>query len=1055
MTQPRRSRLALLCLVLFFAHLSTPPSFAERPPLKIYSASEGLANESVNKIVRDSRGFLWFCTAEGLSRFDGYRFKNYTQEQGLPHRNVNDFLETRDGVYLVATSVGISVFNPNGRAYRWNILESKLEQTSADAPLFQTFFPQQRTVNQSTTFLSLAQDRKGAIWAGTSNGLFQVQKIGDRWEIHEFEFEDWKGNGIGFSGLLPDSVGGIFIGSSAGVYRVSPNGDVKRLNDNAAASIFQDRDGNLWIDSALGLCVFSIQGDALRLLKTFSQKDGLPPHAIHFCTTQTSDGRIFVGFEYGLSEFLTQAKEGEPRFRILAVEKINALAEDPGGNLWVGTDSKGAWKLAHNRFSIFGEQDGLSPSDEIMSVFPDKQGGVFVASRPNKLSHLENGHFETLTPMGLTQRSWGWHYLDLLSKDDEWWIPAIDGWLRYPKIAKFGDLARTSPKRAYTSADGLFSSETFNQFEDSRGDIWICVIGSIENTLLRWERNTGRLIPYTGADGLPIRNGPLSFAEDSHGSVWFGYYFGGLTRYREGKFRLFTEQDGMPRSQVIDLLADSSGHLWIATSGRGLLRLDETNSDAPVFKSLSTANGLSSNQPICLTEDKYGRVYVGTGRGINRIDKNGNVKIFTQEDGLPSNYVTRTTADKNGNLWFVTSNTLVRLEPGPDQDSTPPAVLIDRVLVNGVPQRISELGENETKPLELESSQRQIEVDFFALSFGAGENIRYQYRLDSEDWSTPTRQQTLNLDLAPGKHSLLVRAVGTDGFTSETPAVASFTILPPIYLRPWFICLVILISGAVLYLFYRYRTSRLLEVNSALAEANRAEEALRRSREERLVELERVRERIATDLHDDIGSSLTQIAILSEVAHQQAGGDGNNGSEPITRIISVSNELVDTMSDIVWAINPKRDHLSDLLQRMRRFASDVFTARQIAFNFQAADSHRDLELGANIRREVYLIFKESVNNIVKHSGCTRADIEFRIEDDWLVLKISDNGNGFKIAPTKNDDLMEITTLGGNGILNMRRRAREMGGTFDIKSDPAEGTATTLRMRISQQPPDSL
>lgn len=1052
MTQRRKTRLALLCLVLSLALTSPSAGLAERPPLKIYSASEGLANESVNKIVRDSRGFLWFCTGEGLSRFDGYRFKNYTQEQGLPHRNVNDFLETREGTYLVATSVGISVFNPDGRAYRWNILEAKLEQTSDEPPLFRTFIPQPGTVRQSTTFLTLTQDRHGTIWAGTSNGLFQVTKVGDRWEVHEFELEDWKGKEFGYAGLLPDSTGGIFIASTAGIYHVSQNGNSKRLHKNAAASIFQDRDGKLWVDSELGLTVFSFENDSLKLEKTFSQKDGLPPHAIHFCTTQTSDGRIFVGFEYGLAQFMTQAKEGEPRFRILAVEKINALAEDAGGNLWVGTDTKGAWKLAHNGFSIFGEQDGLSPSDEIMSVFPDKQVGVFVTARPNKLSHFEDGRFETVTPKGLAQRSWGWHFLDLLSKDDEWWIPAINGWLRYPRIATFGELARTPPKKVYTSADGMFSSEAFNQFEDSRGDIWICVIGSMESTLQRWDRQNAKLIPYTSADGLPIHNGPIAFAEDSHGSVWFGYYFGGLARYRDGKFRLFTERDGMPRSQIMDLLADSSGRLWIATSGRGLLRLDDTSSDAPVFNSLSTANGLSSNQPVCLTEDRFGRIYVGTGRGINRIDQNGNVKIFTQEDGLPSNYVTRSAVDKNGNLWFVTSNTLIRLEPAPDPASPPPAVLIDRVLINGVPQRISELGETETQPLELESVQRQIQVDFFALTFGAGENTRYQYQLDGQDWSTPTQQQTLNLDLASGKHSLLIRAVRTDGVTSESPAHASFTILPPIWLRLWFICLAVLISAAVLYWFYHYRTTRLREVNAALAEANRAEEALLRSREERLVELERVRERIATDLHDDIGSSLTQIAILSEVAHQQAGGDGN-GSEPITRIISVSNELVDTMSDIVWAINPRRDHLSDLLQRMRRFASDVFTARHIAFNFRAAEPQLDLEIGANVRREVFLIFKESVNNIVRHSGCTHADIEFRIEDDWLVLKVGDNGKGFEFVSSEGGVPAELTSLGGNGILNMRKRAREMGGSFEIKSDPGAGTTTTLRMRISQQSAD--
>ena len=304
-------------------------------------------------------------------------------------------------------------------------------------------------------------------------------------------------------------------------------------------------------------------------------------------------------------------------------------------------------------------------------------------------------------------------------------------------------------------ADGLFTNSISNQFEDSRGDIWI----TQGENLIRWERQTGRMIPYTHGDGLPLGNGAITYSEDSHGNMWFGFYFGGLARYRDGKFQLFTEDEGWPTSQVGDLLTDSRGRLWVATSGHGMFRVDDTEADRPVFKNYSTANGLSSNHPICLTEDRFGRIYIGTGRGINRIDRDGSVKVFTQEDGLPSNYITRCAADKNGNLWFVARNTVVRFVPEIEQTTSPPPVFIDRILVNGVPQNISQLGETETRPLELESTQRQIQVDFFALTFGAGENIRYQYRLDEQDWSAPIKQQTLNLDLAPGKHSLLVRAI--------------------------------------------------------------------------------------------------------------------------------------------------------------------------------------------------------------------------------------------------------------------------------------------------------
>ncbi len=1060
----RLKRYTMFFLALALVLTCALSSRAERPPFKVYTTAEGLAHDSINRIVRDSHGFLWFCTADGLSRFDGYRFKNYTQDQGLPHRNINDLLETRDGAYLVATSGGVAVFNPLGKAYRWNLPESKLEQTGNEPPMFQTFVPQIMGSGQTTGNLTLAQklttkiyclaqDRQGRIWGGTSSGVFQIKVSGDGLTFQEVEVEGWKDYVLPCSAMLADAEGGLFVCTEAGVFWVSPAGNLSKLIDVPSRSIIQAQDGKLWVDAFTSVKVFSFANHQLNLLHSYSQKDGFPAGADHFVIKERSDGRIFVGFEYGFSEFLPNAKEDEPKFRIFAVEKINAMAEDGAGNLWIGTDTKGAWKLGTTGFTIYSEQDGVSPSDEIMSVFADRQGGVYTVTRPNKLSHLMGEKFEIIAPFGLLRRSWGWHFLDLVSQDGEWWIPAENGLRRYPKIARFTDLARTPPKRVYTIADGIFSNVIFNQLEDSRGDIWFSIAGA-HDLLLRWERKTDKVIPYTTRDGLPGGNGPISFAEDAHGNMWFGYYFGELVRYRNGKFQLFTEKDGLPFSQVGDLLTDSQGRLWIATSGHGLFRLDNTEDDNPVFHSVSTANGLSSNHPLCLSEDRFGRIYVGTGRGINRIDRDGSIKVFTQEDGLPGNYITRAAADKNGNLWFVTRNTVVRFVPEEEKATTPPPVFIDRIIVNGVLQKISELGETEIRPLELESAQRQIQIDFFALTFGAGENIRYQYQLDEQEWSRPTKEQTLNLNLASGSHNLQIRAVTSEGKVSETPARVRIKILPPLWLRWWFISLVILLVAAILYAFYRYRTARLREVNAALAEAQRAEEALGKAREERLIELERVRARIATDLHDDIGSSLTQIAILSEVAHQQAGGDDStNGASPIARITNVANELVDTMSDIVWAINPKKDHLSDLLQRMRRFASDVFTARRIAFQFRAPDPERDLELGANVRREVFLIFKESINNILKHAACTQAEIDFRLEDDWLVLKVSDNGKGFESALAAAGTPIQVTTRGGNGIPSMRRRAEEMGGKFEIVSAPDEGTTTTLRILITQPAPE--
>jgi signal transduction histidine kinase len=211
-----------------------------------------------------------------------------------------------------------------------------------------------------------------------------------------------------------------------------------------------------------------------------------------------------------------------------------------------------------------------------------------------------------------------------------------------------------------------------------------------------------------------------------------------------------------------------------------------------------------------------------------------------------------------------------------------------------------------------------------------------------------------------------------------------------------------------------------------------------RAREERLVELERVRRRIAADLHDEIGSSLTQISILSEVAQRQGEDAMPELSRPLATIAASSRELVDSMSDIVWAINPERDHLSDLTQRMRRLAADAFTAGNTAFTLDLPSSEREVALGANVRREVFLIFKETVTNIVKHAACSEVAIQLAVEGGVLRLEIRDNGRGFDpLIPTD-----------GHGLTSLRNRAAALQGSLAIQSAHGAGTTVTLQLPIT-------
>ena len=409
-------------------------------------------------------------------------------------------------------------------------------------------------------------------------------------------------------------------------------------------------------------------------------------------------------------------------------------------------------------------------------------------------------------------------------------------------------------------------------------------------------------------------------------------------------------------------------------------------------------------------------MYFGTARGLDQLDlQTKRVRHYTKADGLASSAVTVAFRDRQGALWFGTDLGLSRLVPGPDPPQQPPPILISALRIAGNSQPISALGETEVSGLVLSPAQNQLSIDFVGLGFGAGQGLKYQYKLvgANNEWSAPTEQRTINYaSLSSGRYQFQVRAVTSDGSISPTPATITFTILPPIWQRWWFITLVVLTLGLAAAAIYRYRVRR-------------------------LIELERVRTRIAADLHDDIGSGLSRIAILSEVARHQVSVEAPVG-EPLAVIATASRDLVDSMSDIVWAINPNKDHLRDLIQRMRRFASDLFTARKVEFTFSAPVEEQALKIGADLRRQVFLIFKEAVNNIARHSACTNAEIELWIESKWVIVTVADNGAGFDPS-----DISE-----GHGLESMRARAKELSGELQIISNAGGGTTIRLKVPLS-------
>jgi ligand-binding sensor domain-containing protein/signal transduction histidine kinase len=1035
---------------------------AEQLPIKIYTTADGLARDSINRIVRDSRGFLWFCTPEGLSRFDGYTFTNYTTAQGLPHRSVRDLLETRNGVYWVATGDGLCRFNPKGRPL--SVVRGPLPTTqdnnqqttdnrlrTTGQSLFSVYHPGESPEARSVT--ALYEDHTGTVWVGTWDGLFRLEPSEGqvKFQAVDLGMPRETGDDRLVETLLEDRQGVLWVGTrGSGLYRRWPDGRVEHytaqhgLPSNRVHALLEDRDGRFWVATTGGLCPLRIlsvvrgpwsvakdnkqrttnngQRTNSVVARVYTTKDGLPDNWINLLF-QSSDGHIWIGSSTGLTELIPTAQDGDPQFRThstaqgLSDTKIEALAEDRDGNLWIGTASGGAMKLARNGFTTYSQADGLGEGG-VASIFEDQAGELCVITKDKSgkifILRFDGKRFSAIRPdfpKRITYFGWGWNQIGLQDRAGEWWIATGQGLCRFPKVSRVEDLAHTRPKALYTIRDGLIVDNVFRLFEDSRGDIWINTISMSKSGVTRWERATGTFHSFSEAEGMP----PLwahAFCEDASGNIWVAYA-GGLVRYRAGRFRVFTTGDGLPANSIGGLYLDHAGRLWIATDSGGVSCLDDPNADRPRFVTYTTTHGLSSNQTWCLAEDRWRRMYIGTGRGVDRLNpETGQIKHYTTADGLARGYPVAVFRDRQGALWFGTDRGVSRFMPESDPPPSPPLIRISGLRIAGELYPVSELGETDVSTLRLGPTENQLQIDFSGLRFGLGETLRYQYKLEGadRDWNALTDQRTVNYaKLSPGTYRFVVRAVNSDGTLSPTPATVTFTILPPIWQRWWFLVLAAMVVGFVAYFIYRVRVAR-------------------------LIEMERVRRRIATDLHDEIGSNLSLIAMIGEVANRHVPPDDSQMAGWLSLMASTSRETVDSMSDIVWAVNPQKDSLSDLTQRMRRVADDNFTARNITFQFSAPGRETDIKLGAETRREIFKIFKESVNNIVRHAECTQAAIEFQVEHGWLVLKLSDNGQGFDL-----DRASE-----GNGLMSMRRRAKNLGGELKVISQPGSGTTVVLR-----------
>jgi ligand-binding sensor domain-containing protein/signal transduction histidine kinase len=1011
----RKAAVNCLCVPL----IAWMAASAAQLPVKTYTTADGLARNTIECIVQDPRGFLWFCTTDGLSRFDGYTFTNYGTEHGLPNRAVTSLLISRRGIYWVGTWAGLFRFDPNSS------LPQKFDAVRFGSGEF------------TQHVAALVEDRVGTLWVATNGGLYRL-KGGKAAESVDVGIPAAVTGTQEVSALLVDRRGMLWIGGVGRVHILMPDGRTERYQDprfagGTVVALYEDREGRIWASDNNVLYRLNPNAgpeDPI-VTRTYTMKDGLP--GIHIASMlQSSDGRFWAGGSGGLGEYIATADKFESYTTAqgLSDQNIYSMADDTEGNLWVGTAAAGVMKIARRGFMSYTQADGLS-NVGIVSVFVDQEGELCGWARDKGLFDCFDGKrftsFRPEYPDTIRHFGWGWNQTAFQDHAGEWWVPTGQGLCRFGKTKNAEQLVGRSPKAVYTTRDGLPGNDIFRLFEDSRGDIWLSTAGQPSDPLTRWERATGQFHIYTESDGLPrMQDSAMAFAENRSGQLWIGFYSGGLARFRDGHFAFYNEADGVPAGQIRALHMDQSGRLWIASYHGGLGRMDNPSEANPRFVAYTTADGLSDNSVLCVTEDEWGRIYACTGHGIDRLDPaTGHIKQYTTADGLARGEQNFAGRDRHGAVWFGSLGGLSRLVPEFEKPVSPPPVLITGLQIRAVSRPLAEFGQSTVSGLVLQPDQNQLRLDFVGLGFAPGERLRYQYRLEGadRDWSSPTEQRTINYaSLRRGSYTFRVRAVNVEGAVSPQPASVTFTVLAPVWQRWWFLSAAGIALSLMIHGLYRYRLAQLLAV-------------------------ERIRIRIATDLHDDIGASLSHIAVLSEVVTSEVArlgviSDGQRVSEPLARIGSVSRELIDSMSDIVWAISPRKDRLRSLTQRMREFAGEILSARGIEFYLDAPDIDQQIKLDPEVRRQIFLIFKECVNNVVRHSRSTRVACDFRIERGDFVLRLSDNGHGFGATVANGAD---SDCRGGHGLVSITRRVEALGGKLEVTAARDQGVTVLLRI----------
>jgi signal transduction histidine kinase/ligand-binding sensor domain-containing protein len=991
---------------------------AEQYLTDFWTADNGLPNSSVTAIAQTRDGYLWIGTYNGLARFDGVRFVVFdpANTPALAHARVRQLFVDNAGTLWINTYDGSLTSFHDGKFTRaWtgrNEIDPDFTMLSSGsnqivflshrgyllrqplAAIEKTNWEELMPMNHAIGAIGASDAAGNIFYRNADRHLLRL--AGDDFLSADADLADPRVNC-----LTTDATGKLWVGTDHEIAiwkrnhfeNVTPTNSTSPLD---CTFLFAGADENFW--AVANGKVFS-GANRRWLVEAKSLRDFFTGNLSRLGALADHHGGIWL-YDYGRGLFHVNADGEAKHFSAennFPGDRVNCFFEDHEGNWWAGLDAGGLVRIRERRFQTIGSnEENLKPAK---SVCEDQNGTVWIGTLGDGLaSRAVNGAVTNFPVPG------GFAFSVCAGGGGKFWISAgaEDLYQRAgnefkrvtPPVHGVKVLFAEKNGRVWAGTkSGLFFSDdgsSFVNFEDvgrndfralaadGRGNLWA---GTADGTLFCITNDFVMTFHTAPTNAIPAAI--WSLLAQTNGTVWIGTFRGGLLRWRDGKFSRYEKSDGLPDDVICQILDDGGGNLWLG-SYRGI---------------------------ACVAKSALENFSRGEGKQIA-------CTIYGRADGLPSlecsgGYQPAAWRGDDGKLWFTTLRGAVSIQPqNLKLNLLPPPVVIEEILVDG--KKITP----EKDFIEVPPGKHQFEFDYTGISLIASEQVAFRYQLEGADadWiNTATRSATYNY-LPPGDYVFHVIAANSDGIWNKTGARLKIKILPHFYETWWFRILagIFLIASVVGIL--RYTTIRRLQVKMQRLERQHA--------------IERERTRIAKDIHDDLGASLTLIAVLGDLAQKE------KSDERIEKMSVTARQAVKSLDEIVWAVNPRNDTLAHLVDYAGQFAMSYLRAVDIRCLLDVPDRLPAREVSTEIRHNIFLAIKEALQNIVKHSRATEVWLRVVSNEKFLKIAIEDNGCGFANEP-------ENSTA--DGLRNMRQRLKEIGGECKIESLTGAGTTVFFEL----------